>query len=228
MKIKYSALVSDMSGKLNGSVATKNRYGSYLRNKVTPVNRKTTYQLAVRAIFTLATQAWRSLTASERSQWNAGATNFSRTNIFGDIRNLSGFNLFVKLNSNLQNVGEAQITVCPLPVSVDSVVLDSVTIDNSSQSVTIASATPIGTNSAVELYATAGLSAGKNFVASEFRKIATLTSSDTFPYVASADYLAKFGVVPAAGTKVFIKAKSIDKTNGIPGAESQVETIVVS
>lgn len=227
MKIKYSALVSDMSGKLNGSVATKNRYGSYLRNKVTPVNRKTSFQLAIRAIFTLATQAWRGLTSAQRSQWNEGASNFSRTNIFGDIRNLSGFNLFVKLNSNLLGIGEAQITSCPLPVSVNSVVLGSVTVDNSSQSVTLASSTPIAATTKLEVYATAGLSAGKKFVASEFRKIATLDNTDTFPYVASADYIAKFGVVPAAGTKVFVKVKAIDKATGIPGAESQVECIVV-
>ena len=44
-KVLFSALISDMRNKLNGSVFAKNRGGSYLRTKVTPVNPQTVAQV---------------------------------------------------------------------------------------------------------------------------------------------------------------------------------------
>lgn len=228
MKIKYSALVSDMRGKLNGSVASVNKYASYLRNKVTPVNRKSSAQIAVRNFFTTVAQAWRGLTADQRAQWNAGAKNFSRTNIFGDLKQLSGFNLFMRLNQNLLNVSEAQITVCPLPTEVVPAVCVGAAMDVSNASCDLTLANAINAGTLVEVFATPGLSAGKSFVASEFKKIKTANSADGNVLALDGDYIAVFGSIPAAGTKVFFKTKSIGLANGIPGAESQTSCIVTA
>ena len=40
-KILTTAIVADIRNKLNGSVFSKNRYGAYVRTKVTPVNPQT-------------------------------------------------------------------------------------------------------------------------------------------------------------------------------------------
>ena len=61
-KIKLSAIVSEMRGKLNGSVFSKNRGGAYIRTKVTPVNPQSLAQGLVRATLTNLSQAWRGLT----------------------------------------------------------------------------------------------------------------------------------------------------------------------
>src|SRR3546814_3353017 len=50
-KVKFGALMTDARGKLGGHVFSKNRAGSYLRTKVTPVNQQTSYQTSVRALF---------------------------------------------------------------------------------------------------------------------------------------------------------------------------------
>ena len=51
MKIKYSALVMGVSGKLNGSVGATNKGGAYLRNKGVVSNPNTPAQAAVRSRF---------------------------------------------------------------------------------------------------------------------------------------------------------------------------------
>jgi len=88
MKIKFGALVVDGRGKIGGHVASKNRGGAYLRTKVTPVNPQTSFQNAVRNRLTAFAQAWRGLAASQRAAWNSSVSDFSKTDIFGDIKTL--------------------------------------------------------------------------------------------------------------------------------------------
>src|SRR4051794_38926446 len=123
-KIKYSALVSDMRNKLNGSVMSQNRYGSFVRNKVTPVNPQTSYQQAARQSLGNLSSSFRELTAGQIAAWNRSGVNFPFTDIFGDIKHLSGQTLFVKLNANLEKVNSPRILQPPLPVGFPEISLD--------------------------------------------------------------------------------------------------------
>lgn len=226
--IKTTAIVAEISGKINGTVFSKNRYGAYARTKVTPVNRNTNAQQGARAILTIVSQAWKGLTDAQRKGWNVGSKNFTRTNVFGDVRNLSGSALFARLNANLLHIGAAQIEECPLPVSVPAIDTLSVAADNSSQTMTLAFSPAIDAAVKIEVYATAGLSAGKNFVKSEFKKIAVKDDGFSTGGSIAADYIAVFGAVPAAGTKVFVQVKHYDAATGQPGAVLKASAIVVA
>lgn len=228
MKIKYSVFVSDVRGKLNGSVASKNRYGAYLRNKVTPVNPQTTSQTAVRALLTSLSQAWRSLTDDQRLAWNAAVASFAKTNIFGDIVNPTGINLFIKLNSNLSNVGLPTINVPPVPEGMIDMGVPAMVFELSSPqfSATFADATiPAGYKMIAE--ATAPFSPGKSFVKNKYRVLispATVTGNVLDMYT---DYVAKFGV-PAVGQKVGFRYKLVNSTTGQSGQYIAVSTIVAA
>jgi len=104
-KVKFSALISDMRNKLNGSVFSKNRAGSYLRNKVTPSNPSTPSQALVRSILGTLASTWRTLTDPQRDAWNAAVESWLTTDIFGDTVTPSGFGLYVRLNGNIVNAG---------------------------------------------------------------------------------------------------------------------------
>ena len=117
-KVKFSALISEMRNKLNGSVFSRNRAGAYLRTKVTPINPRTSLQNAVRELLTSLSQNWRNLTEAQRDAWNAAVHNFQKTDIFGDMKTPSGINLYTKLNLNLANAGLILIDVPPLPSEV--------------------------------------------------------------------------------------------------------------
>jgi len=166
MKIKFGALVIAGRGKIGGHVASRNRGGAYLRTKVTPVNPSTVYQAAVRNRLAGISTDWRALTAAQRLAWNAAVSDFAKTDIFGDLRNPSGFNLHQKLNNNLVNCGEAQLTAPPLPCAVDFLTSLSLTADYTLQTMTLTYAPAISATHKILVFATPAISPGISFVKS--------------------------------------------------------------
>ena len=226
-KIKFSGFgITDMRGKLNGTVASKNRAGAYLRTKVTPVNPNTAAQQQSRAFLTSLSQAWRGLTQAQRDAWNAAVGDFAKTDIFGDLREPTGKNLYTLLNINLANTGNAQISVPPNPAAVPGIMAGTVTISVGTPTYTVAYN---GAGAAVDIlvWATSGQSAGKSFVKSEYRLIGTFAGSAASPYNFEAAYLAKFGA-PPVGSKVFIGLQSVNATTGQAGIMSSEYAIVVA
>lgn len=228
MKIKWGALVVDGRGKIGGQVASKNRAGAYMRNKVTPVNPQSSYQLGVRNRFTTYSQGWRGLTQAQRDAWNAAVSDFQKTDIFGDLKNPTGFNLYQRLNNNLVTVGAAAILIPPLPAAVGEVVATALAAEDGtvaqSLSLTMSGAIPAGT--AAKVFATAPQSAGKSFVKSEYRLIDTLDAAEGTPVDLLAAYQAKYGSTGQAGQKIFVKLVAINTSTGQEGTPSEVSAIV--
>jgi hypothetical protein len=217
MKIKWGALVVDGRNKIGGHVASKNRAGSYLRTKVTPVNPETIYQLNVRDRFGGLSTAWRGLDAAERLAWNTVVDHFARTDIFGDLRNPSGFNLHQMLNNNLLNVGESAITTPPLPAAVAAFKTMSFTIENTVESLMIAFTENVATDHAAIVLATPAISPGISFVKPEYRQIAVLPAETATGYDALAEYVARFGAIGATGMQVFIRMFMVNTVTGQAG-----------
>lgn len=225
-KIKFTAVVADMRGKLAGTVFSKNRGGSYVRTKVTPVNPQSTAQMAVRAALTSFMQGFKALTASQIAAWNAAVSNWTSTDVFGDIKNPSGINLYAKLNMNLDNAGQAALTTPPTPGAVAGVALSGLTADSLPATFTLASALPaVPAGETLIVEATPCVSPGKKFVKSEFRVIGTKAAATTFPIAMANEYGNKFGT-PVAGQKVFVRVKTINNTTGQASQYSQFEAIV--
>lgn len=105
MKVKWGALMVDGRGKIGGHVASKNRSGAYLRTKVTPVNTFTERRQFVRAIFGQVSRQWGGLDRTQQQSFNERVSDYMRSDIFGDSREMTGKNLHQALNSNLINVG---------------------------------------------------------------------------------------------------------------------------
>jgi len=217
MKAIWGALVVDGRNKIGGHVASKNRAGAYFRRKVTPMNPATTYQLNVRNRLAGLSTAWRGLTDDQRLAWNTVVDHFARTDIFGDLRNPTGFNLHQMLNNNLLNAGESVITEPPLPAAVNAFSSMSFVITNTVEAVTITFADAIAADHKAFLLATPAISPGISFVKSEYRQIAVLDETSVSPYTALTDYKAKFGAIGATGMKVFIKMKQINTVTGQAG-----------
>lgn len=222
-KIKYSALVSDMRNKLNGSVASKNRYGNYLRNKVTPVNPQTAYQQAVRQQLGALSSQYRALTQSERLSWINGAPSFPFTDIFGDVRYLSGQTLFVKLNTNLINAGQAPLNTAPIPVGVPEMAVTGVTSEITAGELAIlslsVSETTVPAGFALAVYATPPTPASIQFVKNRYRFIGIATVTAGAADILAA-YTARFGAAAAAGEQIHVRVALISTTTGQQGTPS--------
>lgn len=229
MKIKWGALVVDGRNKIGGQVASKNRAGAYLRNKVTPVNPSSSFQVTVRARLASLSSAWRGLTAGQRIAWNAAVSDYKKTDIFGDIQNPSGFNLYVKLNSNLINIGVAAISAPPLPVAVSVFTTGTLAAAAGAQTMAL-TVTPAvqPASETIIVKATPGQSAGKTFVKSEFRQIGTFTAATAGAYDLAALYIAKFGPIGPAGVKIFVEVIHVSETTGQQSQSQQYSVIVAA
>jgi hypothetical protein len=225
MKIKWGALVVDGRNKIGGHVASSNRGGAYLRTKVSPKQPRTTYQTNVRAVFSAISSAWKSLTAANQRLWNDAVANYKKSDIFGDIKSPSGFNLYQKLNNNLTQVGIANITTPPLPIAVTQFTSASLAAVHAG-AITLTYAPAIPAGEAISVRATPAISPGKNFVKSEFRTIGKFLTADASPLVITTQYNAKYGAVGAAGEKIFVKVEHISTVTGQASQSYEVSCII--
>jgi len=228
MKIKFGALVVAGRGKIGGHVASRNRAGAYLRTKVTPVNPASVYQVGVRNRLAGISTDWRGLTAAQRIAWNAAVSDYAKTDIFGDIRNPSGFNLHQKLNNNLVNVAQAQIAAPPLPLAVDAFTSVSLAAANGAQTVTLTYAPAIAADHSALVYFTPAISPGVSFVKSEYRQTDVIVTADVSDFSIETEYIAKYGAVGAEGMKIFVQLVQINWATGQAGIPISASCLIAA
>ncbi len=216
-KVKFTAVVADMRNKLNGSVFSKNRSGAYVRTKVTPVNRQTSYQTTVRNRLGTYAQGFRGLTQTQIAAWNAAVDNFKSTDIFGDIKSPSGINLYVKLNANITRAGGTAIATPPLPVAVTPLTVLSAVADASDGSVVVTFApTPVPAGFALVISMTKQLSPGKTFTGGQFVDIVVIAAAGTSPSTTTTNYTGRFGTI-VVGQKIGVQIQLVNITTGQAG-----------
>jgi hypothetical protein len=230
MKAKFGAIVVAGRGKIGGHVASQNRAGAYFRTKVTPTNPQSASQTEVRNRFGGISSGWRALDPGQRAAWNAAVSDFARTDIFGDLRNPTGAQLYQRLNNNLLTCGEAAIPDPPEVVAVDSftsiVLLAEDDTDAELFQVTFGEA--VEADHLVKVYATPPLSAGISFVKSEYRLIAILPNSQAAVWDGTTDYQAVFGSTGEVGQKIFVKAIQVEENSGLAGTPISTSVLVVA
>lgn len=225
MKLKFGAIVTDGRGKIGGHVASKNRAGAYLRTKVTPSNPNTVAQAQARGILGSLSQGWSQLTDSQRQGWNNAVKEWGTTDIFGDIKNPSGINLFVKLNANLVSVGLPQVSDVPARSEVPAVVVTLAVYRISTDTISFGFDSTLADAHIALVRATPRLSAGVSFVKSQFRVIGyENVVDDALALVGS--YSQKFGV-PSVGANVYASVQFV-LSNGQKTTEQKVKLRIVT
>lgn len=217
MKVLWGALVVDGRGKINGFVAAKNRAGNYFRTKISPVNRRTTFQINVRGLLVGFSQFWRTLTDVQRLGWSNYANATTYRDIFGNTRTLSGNSMYVRTNINLDAVGVAPITDAPTPQA--STTITSLTIAAAAGAGTLAvtfAPTPVPADVAYEVWATPSYSAGKAFIQNKYRLIGFINAAGTSPSAQGANYQVRFGL-PVEAQKISVRVVPVSKLSGQVG-----------
>lgn len=234
MLVKWSGIaITDGRGKVGGSVLSKSKAGATVRNKVTPINRRTSAQSTIRAIFTSFSQAFRTLTDSQITAWNAAAAaGFTTTNIFGDTIKKSGSMLYTSLNVNLSIAGGASISDPPSPSDTPAglFALDPQS-DVSSTNLFLnadfgAGVDVVPADNSLMVYATPKMSNGVTFVKSQLRVLTVLSAStDTGSSNLWSDYTAKYGA-PAVGDNIVFAVQCINTVSGIGGTPIQTRATI--
>lgn len=226
-KVKYSALVSDMRNKLNGSVLSKNRAGNYIRNKTTPVNPQTSFQQANRQKLGAMSSAWNGLTEAQRASWRASVASFPYTDIFGDRKELDGKSLMIKLNMNLLNAGQAEIQTAPASVAIPELGITSGTATVSDGVGLVITPVTVPVGFSLLVYATPPVNGGVYFVKNKYRLLGTATA------VAGAVdletlYNDRFGALSAGdvGKAVSVRCALVSNTTGQLGVGVDIRIVV--
>lgn len=213
-KVKFSALISEMRNKLNGSVFSRNRGGAYLRNKVTPLNPQTAAQVEARSLLAQFSQSWRSLTQVQRDAWSAAVSNWTTTDVFGDSVKPTGATLYIRLNINISIAGGTPINTPPAPIGVVALEFLELEAAITADLFEVAfGASPIPAGHAMVVESTACLSPGISNANSQFRVIVVLEDATATPSDCFIPQVDKFGGL-VAGQKVFVRAKMIRLSTG--------------
>lgn len=212
----------DGRGKINGSVASKNRAGAYVRTKVTPSNPQSIAQMSVRNSFSSIAAMWRNLSQTNRNSWNEAVSNWTKTDVFGDIKTPSGFNLFMRLCTPLQNTFNDVIISLYAPTPVGLPLFNSLggiavtTAGVATQMVVngqVNNPDDLDTEEyAIQLYATPKLSAGKSFVKNDLRYIGFIEFAELNENMLP-KYVSKFGAINN-GDSIFMRAVVIARATG--------------
>lgn len=204
MKYVPSPLIGRLSKSAGSVTAAYNRFGSYLRNRVTPTNPNTSFQTNVRANFGDLASAWRGLTAATQLGWTTLGENMTRQDSLGQTYSLTGLQAFISVNTNLLNAGQSIITNAPALQLPDAVPTFSVAMGAAGGTAAL-TFTPPGGDEWYLIFATRPVSDGRQFASrSEFKLIDVLDETATSPDALGPEYIARFGAITGkAGEKVF-------------------------
>lgn len=226
MKIKFGAFITEGRGKAGGTVFSKNKGGSYAKNKVTPANPQTAAQTDQRNKLALQSSTWRQLLESQRIAWNDAAPNFPVVNVFGDTVFLSGISLRNQLNLNLLKVGATEIMTPPSPAGVVAAIIANASLVLSpAPAFEIEYTTALDSDMSVLVSATTSFSAGIFNFKSRLRNLIVDDTAGSTSVSFLTEYLAQFGN-PSPGAKIGL---SIVTVNNVTGESSppQLTSVIV-
>lgn len=210
-KFTPGAIVSEISGKIAATIFTRNKGGMVIRNRRTPINRRSVAQSIQRQGLGNLASGWRGLSQAERDGWNAAAASFPYQNTLGETKYLSGEQVYVQFNQNLLQIGAATVDTAPAPFSFATFTLALTAEDTPTLSLAF-TPTPLTAGNNLLVFATPSLSPGIGSPnASKFRKIATIAAAATSPANILSAYQAVFGN-PVLGQKIFVEVRPIAST----------------
>lgn len=226
---KFGSLLTDLRNSIGSDTYSRNKGGAYVRTRSTPANPQTTRQQEVRAKMTNISQAWASLSDSERQQWIEAAANFPYRNQFGDTYFLSGIALHNALNLSLANISKPYIASPPAAESLPGLSSLSVTARVTTNRVRIAfSPSPIPAGYAMNVYATDSISPGINYVKNRLRWIYYLDPGDSSPFTLSGQWNLKFGPVTGVGNRISILLVPVSIFSGQLGTGLRADTFITA
>jgi hypothetical protein len=212
------------SGHLGTFITFKTRHGQSRRRYVIPRNPQTPAQSLVRSRFSKVSARWRTLTDEQRAAWTAGGAQVGSHGRLGDSGTLTGCQFFVKINTNLANIGEPMVVEPPNFPAFEPNPVGDITITNIGGVVAIKLIVSAVPAHRILVLATAPCSPGASFPG-RFAFLGFLPD----PVAGISDitrfYVAKYGE-PPANRRVFIH--TVQQVNGWQDAPKRTTAVVPS
>lgn len=216
-KVKYGGGIQDIRGSLAGQVHSRNTFGNYIRQKVSPVQPRTSRQLEIRELFTSFSRRFsQTLTDEQQEAWRQAAASTPVRDVFGDSITLTGINLYTRVNSLRTLMGLDPLDEPPPVVQVGAPELTSVIADPEAPALTLTfSPSPVPADTHLFIWATEPLNPGVAFVAHKLRLLAVLHPGTASPAQLLSDYTERFGGL-VNGKRIYLAAEFVH-ANGWKG-----------
>ena len=213
------------SGSAKGVTARQVGGRSVLSLKCYPTGVATGAQLARRASLKKISKSWKELTSVQMADWDRLAEHESGESSFGQKAEISGLNLYIRLNSNRVMAGERIVSDAPVAlVAVPNVEYDQAII--TPQLIIINGIRHQSSPFKLVVKMSGSQSSG---ITNGWSKT-VIISSDTEDDWGEADvtklYLKTIGVQPVPGEKVFVETYWLDTSTGFTGQVFKDSVIV--
>lgn len=222
--------MAEIRASVAGTTYSRNRGGAYQRNRVKPLNPRTSYQTQQRdRLSDLSTNWGGLLTQAQRDQWTAFAALYPRPNVFGAAVILTGQQFYVAVNTELLSAALPVLAVPGANMDVTQILTLSATFSLTGPAATVVyTPTPAGALHYLQVFATPGLPPGRKFVRNALRLIFTSVVNAASPQTYVAAWSLRFGADPALGQRIGIEARLINSANGATGVRLRADAIVVA
>ena len=132
MRYKPSIAFDRMSGSAKGVTASQNKGAIFIRTRGTGSKKRTVDQAAVKSVFKLLQQSWKNLGTAEIVAWNNAAKSQSGRRVLGQKAQLTGANLYLRLNFWVVRCGGQPLTSPPLLAGIEQPAVAQAAISNGS------------------------------------------------------------------------------------------------
>lgn len=203
------------SGRIGGTIFSKNRAGVYIRNGTKPVNTYSYYRQQVKARLSDASKHWVGLTQAQRDAWNTWAAQVPWKNRLGQSISLSGQQGCIQCNARILAVGGAMIDIPSLTVSPDNISGVTVTRDIGAGTFNLAwTSGALGASECLWLRGAVLDSPSQKYWTNRFRWFKTTAAAATTPQTLDADVATRFGTLQA-GQLFVLEYSVIDNLSGL-------------
>lgn len=212
-KIRLSGILSDISGKVGGSIFQHSQSGYILRNLSIPVNKKTDAQLLIRNIASRLQYHWINLTQEERDIWDTFThyNSLKQKNLYGLL--LNSHQVFFKVN-HYRLLYNYDILVTPQFIKYERKPIDLTLILTAGKLRIISNRELIFKYEFLIIFLTSVKRASINNPGSSHRAIIG-DFSEVYQNDITDAYFSVFGMVPEHGQTVFFKFTSASKQSGL-------------
>ena len=213
------------SGSAKGVTARRVGGRNILSVKSRPTGPTTNAQVVRRASMAKITKSWKQLTNEQMQDWDRLADHANSASVLGSKTEISGLNLYIRLNVNRVMAGEAILANAPaFNVAVPNVVFTQVVITPDLVVLGGVKHEPAPLKLVVKM--SVSQSAGVSNGWSKTVIINPGMEDDWGEADVTHLYLKTIGVEPVPGEKVFVEAYWMDTSTGFAGLEARESVIV--
>lgn len=224
--IQTSGLISDIKGAVGGVVFQNTSAGIAVRQKVTPVNRRTLLQVTSRLKMFDLQSAWMALTPVQQADWELFAATYPKPQIKNTTKNINGHQYFLKYNGYRVRYGMSVLTT--IDWSVPTLATIQARFQNFGGVLLLFASRRIDfANEFLVLFMSWETSPGINNISSRRRLISVGTFAGNL-LECTASYTSVFGALPSAGSTIHVKCAAFSKNTPYWTAFYEAATVVAS